>query len=232
MKIKALIFCFFLIFTQKAFSQNLFEIGVKGGLNLAQLKTGQFYTTPLKDGQPWSYNGQVLKDNLQQSYDSRKGYIFGIYTRIGRKLYLQPEVYVATKGGTIDLTKTDPSDPSKPKISELVRVSYTNIDIPVLIGYRFLRIFRINCGPVASLNVGSNQKLAEALKFYSTNNITDTYKNASFSYQIGGGIDVLKFGLDVRYEGSITEISSIKLGEATFAPKAKGWLVTLSHKIL
>jgi Outer membrane protein beta-barrel domain len=232
MKTKHLIFCILILFTQSTFSQNLFEVGLKGGLNLAQLKTGKFITTPLKDGQPWSYNGQVLKDNLQQSYETRRGYIFGAYARIGRKLYFGPEVYVATKGGTLDLTKTDPNNPANPKINELVRVSYTNIDVPLLVGYRFLRILRVNGGPVASLNVGSNQRLAEALKFYSTNNLNDTYKNATFSYQLGAGLDVLKFGLDVRYEGSITEISSIKLGTDVFKPKATGWLVTLSYKII
>jgi Outer membrane protein beta-barrel domain len=232
MKTKQLFLVIFLLISSKLFSQNLFEVGIKGGVNLAQLKTGKFFTTPLKDGQPWSYDGKILKDNLTQSYATRKGYVFGAYARIGRKLYFGPEVYVASKGGTIDLSKTDITDPGKPKITDLVRVSYTNIDIPLLVGYRFLKVLRVNAGPVASLNVGSNQKLAEALKFYTNNNLTDTFNKATFSYQVGAGLDVRKLGLDVRYEGSITEISSIKIGTEVFAPKATGWLVTLSYKIL
>lgn len=232
MKTQQLLIFIFLCLAGKISAQNAFEIGIKGGVNLAQLKTGKFITTPLKDGQPWSYNGQILKDNLTQSYDTRKGAVFGVYTRFGRKFYFGPELYVATKGGTIDLTKTDPNDPALPKISEAIRVSYTNIDLPILVGYRFLRIFRVSGGPVASFNVGSNQNLSEALKYYANNNISDSFKKASYSYQLGAGLDVRKLGLDVRYEGSLSEVTSIKLGDSNFAPKAQGWLVTLSYRIL
>lgn len=231
MKTKQLLFLMVILLSTKVKSQNFFEIGIKGGLNLAQLRTGQFVTTPLKDGQPWSYNGQILKDNLTQSYDTRRGSVFGIYSRIGNKFYFGPELYVATKGGTIDLTKTDLNNPASPKILQAIRVSYTNIDLPLLVGYRVLKIFRITAGPVASFNVGSNQNLSEALKFYSQNNINDSFKSATYSYQIGAGLDIRKLGLDVRYEDSITEVTNIKLGESTFAPKAKGWLVTLNYRI-
>ncbi len=231
MKNLKLAFCILLIFSAKSFSQNFFEIGIKGGVNLAQLKTGQFITTPLKDGKPWSYNGQILKDNLTQSYDTRRGFVFGAYSRFGKKLYFGPEIYVATKGGTIDLSKTDISNPAAPKISQAIRVSYTNIDVPLLIGYRLLKIFRVSAGPVASLNVGSNQNLSEALKYYSQNNISNTFSNATYSYQLGAGLDLRKLGLDVRYEDSITKIAAVKLGNDVFAPKAKGWLVTLSYRI-
>ncbi len=232
MKTKQIVIIIILFYTHQVFSQSFFEIGLKGGVNLSQLKTGKFFTTPLKDGQPWSYNGQTLKDNLTQSYATRKGAVFGIYTRFGKQFYFGPELYVATKGGTIDLTKTDLLNPTLPKITQSIRVSYTNIDMPILVGYRFLKILRVSGGPVASFNIGSNKNLAEALKYYSQNNITDTFKSASYSYQLGAGLDLLKFGLDVRYEGSISDVTSIKLGDTTFAPKSQGYLVTLSYKIL
>ena len=232
MKTKQLFLLIFLGVSLNISAQNIFEIGIKGGVNLAQLKTGKFITTPLKDGQPWNYDGQILKDNLTQSYDTRKGSVFGIYTRFGKKLYFGPELYVATKGGTIDLTKTNVSNPTLPKITEAIRVSYTNIDLPLLVGYRMLRIFRVSGGPVASFNVGSNQNLSEALKYYANNNLSDSFKKASYSYQLGAGLDVRKLGLDVRYEGSLSEVTSIKLGDTNFAPKAQGWLVTLSYRIL
>lgn len=231
MKTRQILVSLILLFSSKAFTQNFFEIGIKGGINLAQLKTGKFITTPLKDGKPWNYDGQILKDNLTQSYETRKGSVFGVYSRFGRKFYFGPELYVATKGGTIDLAKTDINNPSATKITQAIRVSYTNIDLPLLVGYRMLKIFRVSAGPVASLNVGSNQNLSEALKFYSNNNIGDTFNKASYSYQIGAGLDLRKLGLDVRHEGSISEITSVKLEGTEFAPKAKGWLVTLSYRI-
>jgi hypothetical protein len=232
MKTKHLILFVLFAIGNVTFGQNIFEIGIKGGLNLAQLKTGPFITTPLKEGKPWSYDGKILKDNLTQSYETRTGSIFGAYARIGKKVYFAPELYVATKGGVLDLSKTDLSNPNAPKILQTIRVSYTNIDMPLLIGYRFLRLFRVNAGPVASFNIGSNKNLSEALKFYSNNNISDSFKKATYSYQIGAGLDIRKLGLDVRHEGSITEVSSIKLEGTEFAPKATGWLVTLSYRIL
>lgn len=225
MKAKHQLILLFLIISHGLFAQNFFEIGVKGGLNLAQLKTGKFITLPFK------YDGQILKDNLTQSYDTRKGSVFGVYTRIGRQFYFGPELYVATKGGTVDLTKTDVNNPTSPKILQSIRVSYTNIDLPLLVGYRLLKIFRVTAGPVASLNVGSNQNLSEALKYYSSNNISDSFKSASYSYQIGAGVDIRKLGLDVRYEGGITEVTKLKLGDVDFAPTGKGWLVTLNYRI-
>lgn len=214
-----------------------FQLGIKGGVTLSQLKTGEFFTTPFKDGQPWSYKGEVLKENLQNSYDTRTGYVFGAYAKLGtRKLYFNPEVYVATKGGTIDLVKIDPAGLANgnitPSINESVKISYTNIDVPLLVGYKFLKIFNVHAGPVASLNVGSNQKLAEAFKYYSQNDINDTFNKATFSYQIGAGVQFLSLGVDVRHEASLGEVTSIPLGNTNFAPKAKGWLVTVSYKIL
>jgi hypothetical protein len=231
MKAKQLIILLLLTISAESNSQNLFEIGIKGGLNLGQLKTGKFITTPLKDGKPWAIDNQILKDNLTESYETRKGSVFGVYSRIGKKLYFGPELYIATKGGVLDLAKTDVNNPTAPKILQSIRVSYTNIDLPLLVGYRFLRVFRVSAGPVASFNVGSNQNLSEALKFYSNNNITDSFNKATYSYQIGAGLDFRKLGLDVRHEGSISEITTVKLEGAEFAPKAKGWLVTLSYRI-
>jgi hypothetical protein len=239
----ALAVLFIFIFTNGVLAQRAFEIGIKGGINLAQLKTGKFVTTPLKDGQPWSYNGQILKDNLKQSYDTRQGFVFGAYTRFGRKLFLQPELLVATKGGTIDLTKVDPAQltptsptdasvTGTPTLTQAIRVSYTNIDIPVLVGYKILGFGRVVAGPVASLNMGSNQKLAEALKYYANNNISDSFNKAIFGYQLGAGVNLGNIGLDVRHEASISEITAIKIGDQSFAPKQKSWLVTLSYRII
>jgi hypothetical protein len=243
MKIRIVIIVVVSFFAKVSYAQNAIEIGLKGGINLAQLKTGKFITTPLKDGQPWSYNGKVLSDNLKQSYDTRQGFVFGVYSRFGRKLFLQPELYVATKGGTIDLAKVDPTKLSTgsgtvagtnntPTLTEAIRVSYTNIDIPVLLGYNVFRFVRVMGGPVASLNVGHNQKLADALKFYANNNINDTFNKATFSYQLGAGLNLGNIGLDVRHEASLSEITAIQLGDQTFAPKAKSWIVTMNYRLL
>jgi hypothetical protein len=55
----------------------------------------------------------------------------------------------------------------------------------------------------------------------------------SFSYQVGGGIDLLGFTLDVRYEGNLSQLTKtlpIPAG-ITFSPKLNLYQVTLGYKI-
>jgi hypothetical protein len=243
MKTKSFLIALSLLFSTSIFAQKRIEIGAKFGVNLAQLKTGNFYTTPFEDGKDWSFNGEVLKNNLNDSYDTRQGWVLGAYARIGKKLFFQPELTIATKGGYIDLSTVDVNQlvmnnngmvtgsVSPVLNNQTVKVSYTNIDIPLLVGYRLGRIFRVNAGPVASLNVGANETLKDALNKYTKDNINDTYNSAVFNFQLGGGVQLGGIGIDVRHERSITEVTSIPIGNQNFQPKAQSWVVTLNYRI-
>ena len=48
-------------------SQAQFTLGIRGGVNLAQLKT--------------DFKSQSVGDNLQQSLDTKLGYVGGVYAR-------------------------------------------------------------------------------------------------------------------------------------------------------
>ena len=56
-------------------------------------------------------------------------------------------------------------------------------------------------GPVVSFRVDDNQKLGQALKPVYKRCLNDAWAKAYYGYQVGGGLDIGSFGLDVRYRG-------------------------------
>ena len=194
---------------------NFFRIGIKGGVNLARLETDGLVTL----------NGSVIKDQLQASLDTKQSYVGGIYARLGRKIFIEPEVLVSTKGGSIYV----------PGLSQTKQFTFTNIDVPVLLGFRW-KIFHVMAGPVASYTLKTDTELNDLINLVTTKYTGSTAEIAaktSFSYQVGGGIDLLGFTLDVRYEGNLSQLTKtlpIPTG-ITFSPKLNLYQVTLGYKI-
>ena len=194
---------------------NFFRIGIKGGVNLARLETDGLVTL----------NGAVIKDQLQASLDTKQSYVGGIYARLGRKIFIEPEVLVSTKGGSIYV----------PGLSQTKQFTFTNIDVPVLLGFRW-KIFHVMAGPVASYTLKTDTELNDLINLVTTKYTGSTAEIAaktSFSYQVGGGIDLLGFTLDVRYEGNLSQLTKtlpIPTG-ITFSPKLNLYQVTLGYKI-
>jgi hypothetical protein len=70
----------------------------------------------------------------------------------------------------------------------------------VLIGYKIGPV-RINAGPVASVVLSQSSEIEEIIPELKT-----LSKDATFGYQVGAGIDFLKFlSLDYRYEGGLSK---------------------------
>lgn len=206
-----------------------FAIGFKGGVNLSQLRMGEFLTARLNaNGTPaLSFNGQIIKDNLRESFDSYTGFAGGIWMRVGRKLYVQPEVMVSTKGGLFEIVKDGKPD--------VIQSKFTSFDVPVLVGMK-ASFLRFNAGPVVSFPVGNNETLKTALSNYTTGNLNDALAKAVYGYQVGGGLDLGTLSVDVRYEGGLSDIAALNLqssaGSTQFSQRTKSWQVTLGIKIL
>lgn len=185
-------------------------LGVKGGVNLTNITT----------------NAGNLKANIMESYETRTGFAFGLWGRVGNKLFLQPELMIATKGGSIDVV------PVGGGTSQTVNIKYTDLDVPVLVGFKLLNFLKVMGGPVASFKVAENQSFKDAIKSY-TNDPKDAFANASFGYQAGVGFKVRSIEIDVRRQGSLSDISQLNLpNEPKFSQRAAGWQVTAAFKIL
>ncbi len=146
---------------------------------------------------------------------TKTGYQLGGYVRLGKKLHLQPEIYFASKNGKFDFnTQYDPDDPQNTKTNYFEQeVKLKSIDVPVLIGYRIIKLadlhFHIQAGPVASVVVSK--------KFDITFNgapgeeddspiIADDFSNINWGLQFGAGIDFHFLTADLRYELGMNNI--------------------------
>ena len=112
--------------TTATFAQ--FDLGIKGGVNTSAIIT----------------DAGSLKDNIEASYNTRTGFVGGVYARFGKKFYLQPEVVLASKGGEIIVDNT------------AFQVKYNDIDVPLLLGFKPLKFLHVVGGPVASLKADSD----------------------------------------------------------------------------
>lgn len=192
---------------------SFFRLGIKGGINMAELKT---------KGLTYNNIGYVVDESIK----GKTGYVAGVYMRLGRKFFIEPEFLVSYKNGSINLPKSISTG------SIQFDINYSSIDLPILVGYR-LGPFHVMAGPVASYSIASSGSIADAIreKFPT---VKDAVSNAYFSYTAGAGIDLLGFTLDLRYEDNITDLSKtipIPAG-VNFSQKASLWQLTLGKKIL
>lgn len=194
------------------FNRKLIFVGIKGGANFSKLQT---------EGLTISKPGASVQDFFKNNSANRTGYMVGAFARIGRKLFIQPEVLLSSKGGTFEIFKNGSATPVN------VDVKFSQIDIPVLVGFK-LGPLRVNAGPMASLNVSQGGKLGDALKEYTTQNINKTIQQATFGYQAGVGLDIRSFNIDLRYESGLSNISQLNLqNNAQFNSKVSLWQLSL-----
>ncbi|KAB7733244.1 outer membrane beta-barrel protein [Rudanella paleaurantiibacter] len=230
---KSLLFAAIALMPAVSVAQDSFQFGIKGGVNLSKFSLGEnVVTTRLNaNGSPAvGVDGQLIRDNLRESLNSRTGTAFGVYARFGRNLYIQPEVLYSTKASSFDIVRTQNGQTQ----TETVNISTTSFDVPVLLGLKGGPL-RVVAGPVVSFRIGDNQRFGEALRQYTTGSLNDAWAKAYYGYQIGGGLDLGRIGIDVRREGSFSDIAAVDLGTAgqttQFSQKLKSWQVTLAYKI-
>ncbi|NVK82831.1 MAG: PorT family protein [Cytophagia bacterium] len=131
--------------------------------------------------------------------DSEFGYQFGLFMRfkvpvVG--LYVQPEALLSKSGSTISVNNTD------------VSFDFNKLDVPIMIGGK-IGPLRLNAGPTLSF-------LMDASRDDIAGDIKDNYKKTTVGYQAGIGVDLLKFVIDVKYEGSLSDFGeSISVGGTT-----------------
>lgn len=157
-----------------------FTFGIKGGVNYSNLKT---------------------KDDLTNE-NSILGYQAGVFARFGGKLYLQPELYLGTKGNEYTGIQTNGS------ITDVKgEIKFTTLDVPLLLGTKIgtnkLNL-RFMGGPIISFILDEDNSLGAAY-----NQVSDfgNYKNQTLGLQAGAGIDLGNLTFDARYEAGLSNIS-------------------------
>jgi hypothetical protein len=206
MKKSIVLICFLTISTLVSAQ---FDLGIKAGVNTSKIFT----------------NAGSLKANFQQSLSEKTGYVFGVYANVGKKLYLQPELLLNSKGGKVNIVPLSGGSPVA------LDIKTTNLDIPVLIGYKFLGKIKVHAGPVASIKLNEDQKFITELKKLS-GNVDEAFQKATFGYQAGIGIKLLGFNFDLRKDGSLSGITNKTFENLNFDQRVTGWQFTIGRNIL
>ena len=146
------------------------------------------------------------------------GYEAGLFARIGGAFYLQPEAYLSSSGGSF--TSNDNSYSGK--------VTFTNLNIPVLVGLRFgpknLNL-RAMAGPMYISALSKNENISTAFSTAYAN-FGDAYRKNMLGYQAGAGIDLGPITADLRYQGNFNDINS------NYSQQQHIWALSVGFKIL
>lgn len=170
-----------------------FNLGVKAGMNVSSLKS----------------SGTFDESN-------RLGYQLGAFARIGGMgFYVQPEAYVASKGGKFHVSLDGSS-------SSEGNVRFTTLDVPVLLGTK-IGADRLNlrfmAGPMISFTLDKSLK-------GNVDNLKN-FKDQTWSAQVGAGVDLGSLSVDLRYEAGLSKVSNVD----TYDQKQRLWHISLGYKI-
>lgn len=204
-------------------------------VSMVQLASAQF-NLGIKIG----YN--TSKPSIDQSQiktDLKNSFQFGVFTRLGNKVYVQPELNWLTQGGIFKDTEGKIwNSPFKQT------VKLNTVQVPVMIGYKLINLKIVNLrghlGPVASFVTDKTIKTDDWSGYIDPIKGKDV-KDILWSAQIGMGVDVLMFSLDIRYNIGLTKMIkevqykdpvSGEMKTTKFDSSISGFNITLGWKII
>ena len=190
---------------QKHSRADYFRIGIKGGVNLSSVKVA----------------------SLSTNLENKTGYQLGAFARIGRTIFLQPEVYFTAKEVNVDVLNSLTTNQG------VVGFSQKSLDVPLLAGIK-LGPLRVLAGPVASYALSASTSPDAAVKSYFSGTSQEIIDRSSFSYQAGIGFDILNLSLDLRYEGAMSELKNTVAVPSGFnySQKPSYYQATIGFRIL
>lgn len=134
----------------------------------------------LKAGMNFNTNGDLKFDELPDvNPDTGVGFHVGVWGRIGGVAYMRPELVYTEISSDYD--------------GETFKMR--KLDLPVLFGHRFLGIFHGFIGPAFQYVLNTDLENID---------IGDVENNFTVGLQIGGGVNLGKIGIDIRYERGLS----------------------------
>jgi len=169
------------------------------------------------------YNASKLSTNLDTIKSNfRSGFQFGLFARLGKRVYVQPELYYTTQGGVFESNLNNWKQ----------TVKLGSLDVPVLVGFKLLDNenlnLRILAGPMASFVVNNNIDEAGGV----TGPIKDADINSvNWAIQAGTGIDLWFLTFDIRYQIGLNNLIK-EISDQSVSSKNSVWVLSLGWKIL
>lgn len=180
-----------------SYSQN-FGMGIKAGLSSSKLdfKSSEF----------------VPKD-------AQTGYHVGIFARVGGAgFFVQPEVLFTQTSGEFALNLQGNGG------TENYQADFNRLDVPVMVGVKFLKFLRIQAGPIASINIDSNLE-------NSVGTVIDAdFKKATLGYQAGVGFDIGNLYIDAKYEGGLSNLTE-NISSFSTDNRLNQWVLSVGFKV-
>ena len=174
-------------------------VGIKAGLSSTQV----------------DFEGEQLVPS-----DAQMGYHLGVFARFGGVgFFVQPEVlFTQTRGQFLEISSLS----SIPHIN--YEAKFNRLDVPVMAGFRMLKVIRIMAGPIASFNIDSSLKDAGP----TVQNID--FKKATLGYQTGVGVDLGNLSIEGKYEGGLSKFTE-NVGSYTADNRLNQWVLSVGFKL-
>jgi len=167
---------------------------------------------------------QSVSEDVFTEAESKTGYHAGIWLRFKLPIigfYLRPELVYTNLENEL-LYKITPTQTTQP-----TSYNFQKVDLPVLIGKKFLGIGNIFAGPSFQYILNSD---------FSINDIEDVDTDGfSVGLQFGAGIELGNLGIDVRWERGLNDVESTFLNaineRVTFDTRVNQIIIGLSYKL-
>jgi hypothetical protein len=171
-----------------------FSYGIKGGVNSSKVSVDRIVLENIQVSQ------DDIRDFAIEQGESKLGLHFGAFARLKvAMIYIQPELlFTQTRGEFVIKDITDAQDVT----ANIAKQSFNKFDVPVMVGVKFGPA-RVGLGPVASFIINDKSELNKFI----TTDVENEFNKAVFGYQVGVGVDILKFAtLDLKYEGNLSKL--------------------------
>ncbi len=167
------------------------------------------------------YNATTMKTDISDiKTDFQSGLQLGVFARFGGSWYVQPEIMYTQKGSIITIQDDEGS------------VKFNTVDIPIILGYKIINTpqlgVSLQAGPVASILTDKGiQDIDVVLKDVE-------YETLNWALQVGVGVDLLMFTVDLRYEAGLNEVMKITQNDinSDFSLKNSRISLTVGWKLL
>lgn len=171
----ALLFIFAINFT--GFSQTTFEYGLKGGINYSM------------GGEVEGFNSTVTYWEGIAEGVGGIGFHGGVFGQVNfGKFFIRPEVVYSSLTQEFEI----------PKREENTEFSVQTFTIPLMLGYNIFGPLDVYAGPVYS-------NVLDATIYGAEGDPLIVVQNTPINAQIGAKVEIGRFGLDVRYEHSLSD---------------------------
>ena len=154
--------------------------------------------------------------------DGKPGLLGGAFLRLNfGGFFIQPEAYISTNGGGFNIEDGT--------VDSTTNYRFTRFDIPLLAGKYIGDVFRVSAGPVFSRTISVWSITDDVLT-----RVSDDFKDSSIGLQIGAGVDLGQFSLDLRYEVGLSDYNpEINIAGRDFSTdqRTNMWMLTVGYSI-